>query len=514
MNESLYYNQLFGGGHLGNADADSLQKALTIVPATAGVNATAGTIDTRKPEFMSAIVTSLLPKLEDIKFTKSLFTDYTPNSLYQARRNVTVGTTSIYGTHSDQISLNELAYPSWDRKTLALKLHTDSKAASMLAQSERYYENEVDLLEELTNQAVLSMLIRENRVFYKGSARLDSTCPSGVFDLHQQNYADSTYLTPAAYAAKDQVIDLRGSKLSYDYLNHADTILMQNFDTNVNRALWIPQVSMDGITSTDIGVSTVYQNINETGKSGLHINKAVGSITTTNMNLVKFNFDLFIGRDLPRLINDTTETILSTAPAMPNVTSGTNAEVTDTGSAGFITTGVVYYGVAAVGKTGISRVALINATPVTISATTGKSVDLVFTSGAGTYAEEGYIIYRTKTFSTAQASTANLPFYPILQVTLADLSTGYDGGTAVIRDRNRVIAGLEDGLMISMVGDTLDPQVIRRVEMRSNLLNGITRFQVPYAVSAPLVQMKLTHAYGLYVGAPSKIIVLRNILPR
>lgn len=504
MNEQMM--NLFGNQFSG-MQIDALKKALEILPGTAGVNAPAGTIDTWKPEMMSAIQTTLYAQQADLKFSRALFTDPTNSTFYQYRRETELGKTDIFGAHSSQSGMPQFANPAWDRGNVTVCLHHELADSSMLAQSQNFYGAPgQDLLGYITERKMLAMLIRENRIFMRGNQNLDPLMPSGILQLHKK-WDGVTELTPKEYAAKEQVIDLRNRRLNFDDINKADRVLVANFDSRNLRALWMPQVAIEGLTSQALNNTLIYRQ--EGLGNGAIINNTVAGVKSTGLNTIMFNYDIFIDRHPARHVMDANETISTTAPAVPNVSSGTNASIADTDSK-FITSdaGTYYYGVCAVGSGGISKMALINATPATIAAA-GNSINLKFVDGAGANVTTGYIIYRG-----LKNGLATDLLYPIIEISTTQLANGYDeGGATVVRDKNRIIPGTHDAIMVSVESDgyTLAKDVVRRVEFQNHIMNGFVRFQVPMAVSAPSVQAKLLHGYALAHPAPPKMIVFRNI---
>ena len=511
MNQN-FLNMLQMAG--GNPEVQELQKALVLQPGVAGVNA-AGTIDTWKREFVSDLVSSLLAEKEDLQFTNLLAVDYSKSHFYQYNRKTVLGDEDLFGTHGTQTDFTELAYPGWDRNGTVLKFAMDKKQITMAAQSDSYYHDlQANPYNTLAEQALLAMLLRQNKTFMRGDERIDPLQVTGILAGHQ--YRNGAYLSPSDYSALEEVIDMRGQPLDYDTISKADNILYNHLARNKRRALIMPSISLEGISSKDFG-ATPFRVITSDKLNDKPIyDDYLAAIRTKSGRQVIFKNDLFVSRERAYgvwKIGDTNQTIHATAPATPNVTSGTNSAVVDASSK-FASTdvGSYYYAVSAVGQTGVSKLALINATPVTMPAA-GYAVDLKFSSGSGTYAESGYIIWRSE--KNAAASTGL--FYPLFTVTTADLATGYDGGTAVIRDRNRFLPGCEECVMVGMdnTADLIDKEVLRRIELRSSWLDGIMRQDVPFGfLGVPSFTTFLYTAYGFAQPLPTKVLIFRNVKPK
>jgi len=112
----------------------------------------------------------------------------------------------------------------------------------------------------------------------------------------------------------------------------------------------------------------------------------------------------------------------------------------------------VYYAVAAKNRSGESNLTLLNSSAVTL--VVGSAVDLTFTAGVGANATNGYVVYRTEV--TSAGSATGVPFYPIFEISTAELATGYDGAVATkVRDRGRKLPNTEEAFLTEMVDDVL-----------------------------------------------------------
>lgn len=106
-----------------------------------------------------------------------------------------------------------------------------------------------------------------------------------------------------------------------------------------------------------------------------------------------------------------------------------------------------FYAVAAKNRYGVSSPIALGASAQTVGAT--QSVDLKFTDGGGAYPATGYVIYRSEKGAAAKYTQATCPLFPILEVSKAQFTAGYDGAAAgLVRDRNRTIPNCETALVI------------------------------------------------------------------
>lgn len=125
------------------------------------------------------------------------------------------------------------------------------------------------------------------------------------------------------------------------------------------------------------------------------------------------------------------------APAAP-VADGVSpaAAVADTTNHfGSAFAGDYYYGVTAKNRYGESALTLLTATALAVDAT--ESVDLKFSHTDGAYAAESFVIYKTEKDAVLTAATK---FYPVFELTRADLTAGVEGADpGLVRDRNLII---------------------------------------------------------------------------
>lgn len=490
---------------------DMLKKALEITPSTAGINAANNTLDSQKPESMSNLVISITPTLDDIKFTHALKLIPTKsNTLYQYNRNTGTGNYQTrWGTHAGgQTSVEYLTSPTYDRAAIPMSIHSDSESVSLMTDSQEFFFAPSGVaLEELTRRKTAAMLIRENITYMRGNRELDVNQASGVIKSHQYDITNKVFYTPAQYAALPQVKDVRGVRLNIEHINSADKILIEAFDSRPTRQLWTPSTVIEGLTQTNFASATAYARY---AQDGTHLNGFIEDYKTTFGNSVGFKFDQFIKRDPPVKPNNPSQLTFTEAPAMPNVSSATAAEVSDTDSAGWDKIGYVYYAVSAVSYKGESKASLISATPTLVTATTGKSVDIKFVSGAGTTAETGYIVYRSETYTNIQSDATALLYYPIIHLTTTEMAAGYDGaGATVVRDRNRVMANTEDAIVCSTTGNLINEDVMHRVELQSAQLNGLTRYILP--ITGAYRSIMFWHCYTFAMPSPTKVVLIRNI---
>lgn len=145
--------------------------------------------------------------------------------------------------------------------------------------------------------------------------------------------------------------------------------------------------------------------------------------------------DIFWDRKAPKAYNAAATS--TKAPATPTLTNNSCLVIASADTSTKFTDGAgsYFYAVSARNQYGESALQIANTTIKAVATT--ESVDFTFVAGSGTYAATSFIIYRTVK-DTAVYTTAK--FYPIMEVTLAQHTAGYDGASAgVVRDRNRTL---------------------------------------------------------------------------
>lgn len=135
----------------------------------------------------------------------------------------------------------------------------------------------------------------------------------------------------------------------------------------------------------------------------------------------------------------------SKAPSTPTNGISAIAPVTDTKNAfNSAFAGGYYYVICAKNQYGESAPLASNTSIQAVAST--ESVDLQFVDGGGSYAATSYVVYRT-TKSPANRLTAK--YYPLFEVSVAELAAGYDGADpTIVRDRNRFIAGTHSAIVL------------------------------------------------------------------
>lgn len=501
--ESLIYS--------GNSAAiENLQKAIEVNPGQLGATATTSP-DNQKREFISELVTRLTASQNDIQFTKLLDVDYSQSLTYQFTRETSVGNTGMLGMFSQQSEVKSFDPALFDRHVTQLAFSFDKKNIGLTTLSENMAPalgNDPEAT--YIQRAVLAMNLRENKAYAMGNKSIDPLGIDGVFEWHKYDFSTYTKKTPAQYKGMEQVVDLRGAQMNYDHINNGDGILQRNYSSAPIRFMVMPNIAIDGLNRHNVMGATQFDDMGS--KEINKLSTFVPGITTSHGRSVMFKNDIFISRETifgVWKINDASQNVIDGAPGVP---TGVDASaVSDTADSLFASgdAGTYFYAVSAVNSAGMSKLALVKGSSVTVAA--GESVDLQFTANGAGVATTGYVIWRS--LKNAVDSTGN--FYPIGTVSAIELQNGYDGAAATkVRDRNRTLPGTVDVFMVESndTGTKINPSILRRLELDpSKPLGGVKILQTPLSVTLTNKQTAILHAIGMAMGAPTKVIVFRNV---
>ena len=192
---------------------------------------------------------------------------------------------------------------------------------------------------------------------------------------------------------------------------------------------------------------------------------------------------------------------MATSPRAPGapVPDGTTPveAVTDTtnqfGSDG---AGDYLYAVRARNRYGLSPVAIMSTSAVTVAAT--QSVDLNFTAATSGQAATSFVIYRTVKDDVASSTTVT--YYEIAEITAAEIVAGYDGGAANhFRDKNRFLPNTQTALVYDP-----NPDMIKYIQF-------IETSRLNYAITSPSQRFSVLQSGTPQLSAPGKIGRIINI---
>ena len=352
-------------------------------------------------------------------------------------------------------------------------VQTGSGVANMLAQETK---NKVELLTK----------ILEGKLPFADSRKI-ATDFNGFFAQHE---IGTGYTNMDAYQDSEVVVDCRGSVLTDTLVEQASLGVVDNYGI-ADMLVSCPRVFSRFVTR--------YHNkklilpVTEQVRDGV-FGQRMHTIVTQNgdVEIMQSNF----------FRNGVAKTLASTAtsakaPAAPvaGVTPTTAASDALNRFANF--TGDYYYAVSAKNRFGESALTALGSSLVTVAS--GKSIDLNFTAGSGSYNAECYCIYRSKVDPTG--TNAQTEFYKLFEVSTAELAAGYDGASAgYVRDRNRYLPDTDQAFLVEWDSD----QVLAWKQLAPMM-------KMDLAIVAPVMRFMVL-CYGTPIlYAPKKFVRFINI---
>jgi hypothetical protein len=306
----------------------------------------------------------------------------------------------------------------------------------------------------------------------------------GIFAQHQG--ADSL----ASYLGGNKVIDARGSVLTDTHVEAAASNVVNDGFGYVTDIISNPQVFSNYVKyyhdrkyiipgmSGSVQGATMGQSVNK---------------IQTQFGLIDVQDDIFFDYKKARKYDDGATS--SKAPAVPVISSTGVAIVSGDVQTKFGDgDGCYFWAVSAKNRFGESALLRLNPGAVQAVATT-ESVNLLFTAGAGAYATESFVIYRTEVDAANEDK-----FYPIFSVSVAEHTAGYDGGSAgIVRDRNRFIANTHSAIMLQNSEDVWAIKQLAPI-MRMDLArtSPATRFMIlAYLTPVLFAQQKISRIINI-----------------
>lgn len=311
---------------------------------------------------------------------------------------------------------------------------------TMQAQMVRSYVQA--MTKEVENKAMW-ITRKANIAMTKGNSDIIPQEWNGLYKQHANiGITDGAlYTSLEAYHNSNVVIDLRGKSLKQSHVEDGAVAVDANYG-NVSD-LFAPTTVISALSKDYYEKQRILQN----GSAEQYTYGTIPKAISTTLGDVALMTDKFLANTRGYTIAE--KAADPKAPSAP--TAGTNPALAADGYAKFEAgeTGLIRYAVTALNRFGESALTLLGAADITV--TVGSAIDLVFTATAGSQSTTGFRVYRTK---PGQPYTST--FYPIFDISAAELAAGYDGGAVgVVRDRGRILPDTESAFITEMVDDVL-----------------------------------------------------------
>lgn len=321
------------------------------------------------------------------------------------------------------------------------------------------------VMERAVKDGTLWILRTLNQGLYFGNEKIVPEQFNGFLAQQQQSDAWASY---ADYMNSEMVVDLRGSALTEDAIETAANSIVENY--GLATQLYGPPSVLSAFVKNFYGNKFIVPNTPSLsdGIMGQRV-----QAFDSQFGRIGLNHDVFF-KKLPSKTSASAATSQK-APTKPTWDLSTPAAVQSSiaGSKwGSADAGNVYYGVVAINRFGESDMAIYS---TAVTATAGCAVDLKFADGGGVNPATAYRIYRTKVGGTATGE-----FYPLFEVSLDDVTRGYDGGSAgLIRDMNRFLPDCDQSILFQFDNEVVEfAQLAPLMKMDLAVLSPAFRFMV------------------------------------
>ena len=322
------------------------------------------------------------------------------------------------------------------------------------------------VMERTIKDGTLWILRTLNQGLYFGNEKIVPEQFNGFLAQQQQSDAWASY---ADYMDSEAVVDLRGKALTEDAIESGANYIVENY--GLGTQIYGPPAVLSNFVKNFYGNKFIVPNTPSLsdGIMGQRV-----QAFDSQFGRIGLNHDVFF-KKLPAK-NASSAATSQKAPNKPtwDGTTPTKVETSIAGSKwGSTDVGNVYYAVSAINRFGESDLAIYSTAAV--AAVANGAVDLKFTDGGGVNKATAYRIYRTKAGGTATG-----PFYPLFEVSLDDLTRGYDGGGAgVIRDMNRFLPDTDQSILFQFDNEVIEfAQLAPLMKMDLAVLSPAFRFMV------------------------------------
>ena len=333
-------------------------------------------------------------------------------------------------------------------------VQTGSGVANMMAQETK---NKVELLTK----------ILEGKLPFADSRKI-ATDFNGFFAQHE---IGTGYSTLDQYQDSEVVVDCRGSVLTDTMVEQASLGVVNNYGI-ADMLISCPRVFSRFVTRYHN--KKLIMPVTEQVKDGI-FGQRMSTIVTQNGD-VEIMQSNFFRNGVAKTTSSTATSAKAPAAPVADLSTPAAAE-TDALNRFANFTGDYFYAVSAKNRFGESAITPLGTSAVSVAS--GKSVDLKFTAGSGSYAAECFCIYRSK--KDPVGTYAQTEYFKLFEVSATELATGYDGASAgLVRDRNRFLPDTDQAFLVEWDSDQVLAwkQLAPMMKMDLAIIAPVMRFMV------------------------------------
>ena len=321
------------------------------------------------------------------------------------------------------------------------------------------------IMERTIKDGTMWILRTLNQGLYFGNEKLVPEQFNGFLAQQQQSDAWASY---DDYMNSEHVVDLRGKSLTEDAIESGANSIVENY--GLATQLYAAPAVLSNFVKNFYGNKFIQPNTPalSNGVMGQRV-----QAFDSQFGQIGLNHDVFFKKQPSK--SAASAATSTKAPATPvwDSSSPTTVKPTIAGSK-FNSTdaGNVYYAVSAINRFGESKLAIYS---TAVAAVAGCAIDLKFAAGVGTNTATAFRIYRTKVGGSATGE-----FYPLFEVSVSELTAGYDGASAgVARDMNHFLPDCEQAMLVQFDNEVIEfAQLAPLMKMDLAVLSPAFRFMI------------------------------------
>ncbi|MDH3381775.1 MAG: hypothetical protein OEL54_03670 [Flavobacteriaceae bacterium] len=398
-----------------------------------------------KVESLDSVVKVLQNKMEHLKIWSMIPKNTIYNTVHEYNQLLKYGEdVGIFNLEGETPQFTDTQYKRKAATTKFMGLGGQVSHAAMLVKRS---DGKNALAAEVENKTIL-LLTELNKLMISADSTKVATQFDGFWKNHLDGICDITGgisgLTSEQYLDKYfgdvAVIDARGGILTDALVNDAAQAAMNDRFGMISDIVSNPIVFKD-YDDSQLGLKRL--NVTANASSAIAVGGIMLPTHQTSFGAISRQSDIFFDKKIIKKYNSITTN--DKAPTVPVKDGSTPIAVnTDTKTAFTGEAGNYFYAITAKNRYGESAMVIINTSTQAVTAT--QSVDIKFAAGVGGYAAESFVLYRANK-DVVDYTTAN--FYPIIEVSTTELSSGWDGGgSSIIRDRNRFMTETHSAMVM------------------------------------------------------------------
>ena len=321
------------------------------------------------------------------------------------------------------------------------------------------------IMERTIKDGTMWILRTLNQGLYFGNEKLVPEQFNGFLAQQQQSDAWASY---DDYMNSEHVVDLRGKSLTEDAIESGANSIVENY--GLATQLYAAPAVLSNFVKNFYGNKFIQPNTPalSNGVMGQRV-----QAFDSQFGQIGLNHDVFFKKQPSKsAASAATSTKAPTTPVWDKSTpatvqptiAGSKFDSTDAGN--------VYYAVSAINRFGESKLAIHS---TAVAAVAGCAIDLKFAAGVGTNTATAFRIYRTKVGGSATGE-----FYPLFEVSVSELTAGYDGaGAGVARDMNHFLPDCEQAMLVQFDNEVIEfAQLAPLMKMDLAVLSPAFRFMI------------------------------------